>query len=201
MLCRLIAPFAGMLMLAGGLPHAVADTIDFNRDVRPILSENCFRCHGPDEKQRQAGLRLDLRDQAVAKKAILPGKADDSEAIHRVLSTDDSDRMPPKEMNKHLTPVQVEVLKRWINGGANYAAHWAFIKPVRPAVPGVRNKSWPRMEIDAFILARLEKEGLKPSPEASRETLIRRVALDLTGLPPTPQEVDAFVADTSPRRL
>ena len=183
-----------------GSPLKAADTVDFNREVRPILSENCFRCHGVDEKQRQAGLRLDLRDKALLKlesgeTAIVPGDPAKSEAIRRVAASDDGERMPPKQMNKRLTPAQIETLRRWIATGANYAQHWAFVKPVRPSLPTLRNKAWPKNEIDAFILARLEKEGLQPSPEASRETLIRRLSLDLNGLPPTPQEVDAFVVD------
>ncbi len=182
--------------------HA-ADNVDFNREVRPILSENCFRCHGLDEKQRQAGLRLDLRDMAVRKldsgqRAIVPGDPAVSAMISRVLAKDESERMPPKEMHKALTSEQVDVLKRWIASGANYTGHWAFIKPTRPPLPTVANKTWGRNEIDAFILARLEKEKIEPSPEASRETLIRRASLDLTGIPPTPKEVDAFLADRSP---
>jgi hypothetical protein len=180
-----------------------ADAVDFNREVRPILSEDCFRCHGADENKRQAGLRLDLRDKALLKlesgaRAIVPGDPSQSEAIRRVTATDDDERMPPKSMNKRLTPAQIEILRRWIAAGANYAQHWAFVKPVRPPLPAVRNKAWPKNEIDAFILARLEKEGLQPSPEAGRETLIRRLSLDLSGLPPTPPEVDAFLADRSP---
>jgi len=182
---------------------AAAEPVDFNREVRPILSENCFRCHGADEKQRQAGLRLDLREKALLKlesgeKAIVPGDPSKSEAIRRVAASDDGERMPPKQMNKRLTPAQIEVLRRWIAAGAKYSQHWAFVKPVSPMVPTLRNQAWPKNQIDTFVLARLEKEGLHPSPEASRQTLIRRLSLDLTGLPPTPQAVDAFVADCAP---
>jgi mono/diheme cytochrome c family protein len=179
------------------------DAVDFNRDVRPVLSDNCFRCHGTDEKQRQAGLRLDLRDKALLKLesgalAIVPGDPAKSELLRRVSAEDEGERMPPKEMNKRLTPAQVEVLRQWIAAGANYSQHWAFIKPVRPELPTVKNAAWPKNEIDRFILARLEKEGLHPSPEAGRETVIRRLSLDVTGLPPSPPEVDAFLADRSP---
>jgi hypothetical protein len=181
-----------------------ADPVDFNREVRPILSDNCFRCHGTDEKQRQAGLRLDVREKAIheldsGETAIVPGDPSKSELLRRVTATDEGVRMPPKEMKRQLTPAQVGVLRRWITAGAKYAQHWAYVKPARPALPAVTNAAWPKNEIDRFILARLEKEGLRPSPETSRETLIRRVSLDLTGLPPTPAEVDAFLADHSPK--
>ena len=177
--------------------------IDFNRDIRPILSENCFVCHGLDDAQRKAKLRLDTRDGALAKlrgggHAIVPGKVADSELVQRILSNDSTERMPPPKTNKKLTTAQIDLLRRWIEQGAPYSKHWAFVTPKRPAVPAVTSKGWPRNPIDLFILARLEKEGLKPSPEANRETLIRRLALDLTGLPPTLSEVDAFLKDKSP---
>jgi len=183
--------------------HA-AGKISFNRDIRPILSENCFYCHGPDAQKQKAELRLDLRDSALkggesGKPAIQPGKPAESEMIKNILSADPDGHMPPKKSGKTLKPEQIELLKQWIAEGAEYQGHWAFLKPQRPAVPEIRNpKSEIRTPIDAFVLQKLVGQGLKPSPEAPRETLIRRVALDLTGIPPTPEEVDAFLADRAP---
>src|SRR5687767_7856978 len=176
--------------------------VDFNRDVRPILSKHCFSCHGSDEKKRSAGLRLDERESAIAPgknrpAAITPGKADASELIRRVTSEDDTERMPPAETAEKLSATQIDILKRWINQGAAYAKHWSFVKPVRPAVPAVAS-GWARTPIDHFIQARLQREGLSPSVEADRYQLLRRVSLDLRGLPPTPEEVTAFEQDTSP---
>jgi hypothetical protein len=174
--------------------------IDFNRQIRPILSENCFTCHGPDEAQRKAKLRLDTRDSAVGKlrgggHAIVPGKPADSEVIARILSTDEAERMPPAKTMKRLTPEQIDLLRRWIAQDAPYAQHWAFTPPHRPALPKLAMPAVARNSIDHFILARLERESLKLSAPANRSTLIRRVTLDLTGLPPSPAEVDAFVND------
>jgi hypothetical protein len=175
--------------------------IHFSRDIRPILSKNCFKCHGPDLKK--AG--LDLQEQASALKelksgnrAIVPGSSKASQLIQRVTAADDNERMPPKGKGDRLTPDQVAKLRAWIDQGAKWEEHWAYVKPVRPALPVVQHAGWPRRDLDYFVLARLEREGLAPSPEADRATLIRRVSLDLTGLPPTLQEVDAFLADTSP---
>ena len=178
--------------------------VDFNRDIRPILSENCFKCHGPDENERKARLRLDRREEALkpaksGERAIVPSAPDESQLLARVTASDPDDRMPPTKSGKKLTAVQIELLRRWIEQGAAYASHWAYVKPVRPVLPKVQNSPWPRNAIDWFILARLEREGLKPSPEADRYTLLRRVSLDLTGLPPTLEEVDKFVEDRSPR--
>ena len=177
-----------------------ADGINFSRDILPILSENCFHCHGPDEKSRKAKLRLDTHEGAFrpVDPAIVAGKSAESEMIKRILSPDSEEVMPPPKSNRKLTKAQIELLKKWIDQGAKWGKHWAYEAPVRPAVPNVKTKDWPRNPIDSFIVARLEKEGLKPSPLAPRETLIRRVAMDLTGIPPTPEEVDAFVADKSP---
>ena len=164
-------------------------TIRFNRDIRPILSDKCFQCHGPDATQRKGKLRLDSLAAATApagsgSPAIVPGKVDESELYERITSPEVDVRMPPAKTGKPLTPGEIQKLKTWIEEGAEYEAHWAFIPPVRPEVPAVRNRAWVRNPIDAFILARLEKEGLSPSPEADPTTLIRRLSLDLIGLPP-----------------
>ncbi len=192
-------------------PAMAADRPSFNRDIRPILAGACFQCHGADEKQRKAGLRLDLSEIAFkpaesGATAIVPGKPAESELLKRLLATDDSVRMPPPNSGKKITPAQIETLKRWIADGAEYAGHWAFIPPTRPAVPKLSTQhsvlstqsSAGGNPIDHFIRARLDQLGLKPSPEAGKPTLIRRVTLDLTGLPPTPSEIDAFLADQSP---
>lgn len=170
-------------------------TIRFNRDVRPIFSENCFKCHGPDEKQRKGGLRLDVFESA--REALGPGRPEESEVLKRVTAHDPGERMPPAETKTALTGKQIETLRTWIAEGAHYEPHWAFIKPRRPAVPTVKQTAWPRNAIDNFILAKLESNDIAPSPEAERRALIRRAYLDLTGLPPTPEAVDAFVNDTA----
>lgn len=183
--------------------NADEPTISYDRDIRPILADNCFACHGPDAQQRKAKLRLDSRTGALAElrsggHAIVPSKPDESVLLERITEENAARRMPPKKSGKHLTPAQIDLLRRWIAEGATYTVHWAFVPPTRPALPKVKNAAWPKDPIDHFILARLEREGLQPSPEADRTTLIRRVTLDLTGLPPTPDEVDAFLADKSP---
>lgn len=179
---------------------APAGKLEYNRDVRPILAENCFACHGPDSAARKADLRLDKFSEATAVKngraAILPGKPQASEAIKRILG--DGPLMPPKASHKTLTAAQISTLKRWVAEGAVYEPHWSYIPPKRPALPAVKNAAWVRNPIDRFILARLEKQGLKPAPEADRRTLARRLSLDLTGLPPDPADVEAFVNDKSP---
>jgi hypothetical protein len=182
----------------GFASRLTADPVDFNRDVRPILSNTCYQCHGPDEKERKVGLRLDTRDGATENAAVVPGKPDRSELVRRITTTDRGEVMPPPKSGKKLTPKEIETLTAWVAQGAPYAAHWAYMKPARPPLPAVKDKGWPRNGIDHFILARLEKEGLAPQPEADRFALVRRAALDLTGLPPTVEEVDAFVADPSP---
>jgi hypothetical protein len=175
---------------------------DFQRQVRPILSDNCFRCHGPDKGNRMADLRLDVREGAFAERkngfVIVPGKPADSLIIKRVASDDPAFRMPPPMSHKTLTAEQKDILRRWIEAGAPWKEHWAFIAPASPALPPVDVPSWDKNPIDHFILARLEAAGLKPNPEANRRTLIRRVTLDLTGLPPAPADVEAFVKDKSP---
>jgi hypothetical protein len=188
-----------------GLLSATAQaqgTISFNRDIRPILSNNCFKCHGPDDKERKADLRLDTKDGIFAKRdgrpAVVPAKPEQSELVARITAAAASKRMPPRKSGKKLTPQEVDLLVRWVKEGASYSGHWAYSKPARPALPQVKHSSWPKNAIDYFILARLEREGLKPSPEADRPALIRRVSLDLTGLPPTLKEVDEFVNDKDP---
>ena len=172
-------------------------SVDFSRDVLPILSENCFLCHGPDAKTRKADLRLDAKESALRTKEpiIVPGKSGESELIRRVLSTDADEAMPPPKSGRKLSGSQKEILKRWVDQGARWGKHWAFEPPRRPAPPTVHDPRWARNPIDRFVLARLEAEKMKPSPEADRATLIRRLSLDLTGLPPTPAEVDAFVIE------
>lgn len=178
--------------------------LDFARDVRPILSDKCFQCHGPDEGSRATDLRLDLHDSAMADLggyfAIKPGDSDESELVRRVLSEDEYERMPPPEANKSLTAEEIETLRRWIDSGAPWSGHWAFTAPERPESPqlGETPAGWAESPIDAFVLRRLRSEELEPSPRADRETLLRRVALDLTGLPPTLAEREAFLADKSP---
>ncbi len=187
----LLAPFA-----------ARAQNPNFNQEVRPILSQHCFKCHGPDDGQRMAGLRLDRREGAIAllatkERAITPFKPALSTLVKRVLSNG-ADRMPPAYANKPLSDKEKETLRRWVAAGAEYKPHWAFVAPIQAPLPKVGLASWPRNPIDAFVLARMEKAGLKPSLPADRYTLIRRLSLDLLGLPPTPEEADAFVHDTRP---
>ncbi len=173
--------------------------IIYNRDVRPILADNCFACHGPDSASRQGDLRLDLREEAVASSAIVAGDPDASEVIRRIgLPEDDELAMPPTAGHKRLTDAQKQTLIQWIAEGAVYQPHWAFIAPSRPELPTVSDQGWVRNPIDQFILAQLEKSGLKPAAEADRRTLARRVSLDLIGLPPTVEQVEAFAADTAP---
>ena len=177
--------------------------VDFNRDIRPIFSENCYACHGPDQNKRKAGLRLDQQEGALVElksgnHAIVPGDISKSSIIARLTTSDEDDRMPPLKTGKHLTSAQVNSLRQWIAEGAEWKKHWSFIAPERSELPSVANKRWARNPIDRFILARLDREHLAPAAEASKTTLIRRVTFDLTGLPPTVAEVDAFLADRSP---
>jgi mono/diheme cytochrome c family protein len=176
--------------------------VEFNRDIRPILSDTCFQCHGPDKARRKADLRLDTEAGALADlggtRAVVPGKPEQSELLRRLTAADESERMPPAKIGRRLSEREVGLLRRWIEQGAKWQGHWSLLPPRRPPLPVIKNTRWPRNPIDYFILARLEKEGLAPSPEADRVTLIRRVTFDLTGLPPTPEEVDAFLADSSP---
>ncbi|HVA47948.1 MAG TPA: DUF1553 domain-containing protein [Pirellulales bacterium] len=179
-----------------------ARPIEFNRDIRPILSDNCFQCHGPDRAQRKADLRLDLQAEALAERdggrPIVPGNAAASELLRRMTTADADERMPPADSKRRPTAQQIELLRRWIEQGAPWQAHWSLIPPQRPAVPTLNESDGPASPIDAFILARLRREGLHHSPPADKTTLLRRVTLDLTGLPPAPAEVDAFLADDAP---
>jgi len=182
------------LPLALGAP---SNAIEFNRDIRPILSENCFVCHGHDKNRRKAKLRLDVREVAVERGAIVPGKPEESKLVDHIFAENPDDRMPPAESGKVLTPAQKLALRAWVAAGAVYEAHWAYIPPKRAEVPTAKNAAWVRNPIDAFILQGLEAKGVQPSPEADKRTLLRRLSLDLIGLPPTPEEVKAYLSDTS----
>ena len=203
-----ISLLVGLIVLGVELlqPHTASaqspTKIDFNRDIKPILSNNCFFCHGPDANERKGGkngLRLDTEEGAIADQggsfAIVKGQPDKSELIKRVASTDSDVVMPPKATGKRLSEREISLLKEWVKQGGNYATHWSYTKPVRPVVPSVKDAAWAKNDIDRFILARLERERLRPLAEADRYSLIRRVSLDLTGLPPTWAEVEAFVND------
>jgi hypothetical protein len=174
--------------------------VEFNRDIRHIFSDNCYACHGPDKNARKADLRLDIEAGALRKEdpIIVPGKPDQSELYRRLTAHDVQERMPPARFVKKPTPRQIELIRRWIEQGAKWQKHWSLLAVGRPAVPPVDPKGAPRSPIDHFILARLEQEGLPPGSEADRRTLIRRLSFDLVGLPPAPEEVDAFLADQSP---
>jgi len=204
-----VSPSFRLLVLVSGLAFAwpgeaaVPDKPRFNRDIRPILSNNCFYCHGPDDKKREAELRLDTREGAIKEtegvRAVVPGRPDESELLKRIGTHDKDELMPPPKSKKpRVTEEQVATLRRWIEQGAEYEGHWAFLPLKTAPPPVVQEKRWPKNQIDQFILTRLESEGMKPSPEADRATLIRRVSLDLLGLLPTPEEVAAFVADSAP---
>jgi hypothetical protein len=176
--------------------------LEYNRDVRPILAENCFACHGPDSAARKADLRIDRREDAIAAGAIVPGDPAKSTLIERICAAEPTEIMPPPRTNKKITAAQKELLKKWVAQGAEYQPHWSFIAPTRPTVPtfagDAQATAWVRNPVDAFVLYRLKQEGLAPAPEADRRTLARRLSLDLTGLPPGPDEVEAFVNDRSP---
>ena len=196
-----------ILLAAGGVvSQAIADEnarrIDFDRDIRPILSDTCFTCHGPDEGQRVSKLRLDRRDGVFSDRegrpVVAPGNTAASVLHQRITATDPEQRMPPVDSGRELSPHQIELLAEWIRQGAEWSEHWAFVAPKQTAPPATKMQNWRRNPIDDFVLARLEKEGLRPSEDAQRSTLIRRMTLDLTGLPPTLDEVDAFLADPSP---
>ena len=189
---RLLATACGILLFAPAGTVGAADLISYNRDVRPVLSDKCFFCHGPDQNKRKGKFRLDVREDAVAKKAIVPGQPDASALVRRIRSTDPEEVMPPPETHKTLTPAQKELLCRWIAAGAKYEAHWAYVPPVKPVVPPGRNA------IDVLVWQRLRELGLKPAAPADRRTLARRLYFDLIGLPPNPDDVAAFAQDKSP---
>ncbi len=193
-----------MLISAGPIRATMATepAVSFQRDVRPILSAHCFKCHGPDDQTREAGVRFDVRESAIAESEsgshpIVPGKPSESALVERIFADDESTVMPPPATNKPLSQKQKETLRAWIASGAEYESHWAFSAIVAATPPAVKHASWPRGAIDHFVLARMEAAGLTPAPEADRHTLVRRVYLDLVGLPPTPAEVAAFVDDSS----
>ncbi len=185
------------------LEAKTARPVDFAREVRPILSKNCFACHGADEAKRAKGLRLDQREVAVkplksGETAIVPGDPESSNLVARISEADDTLRMPPRKAGNRLSPPEVDVLTRWVQQGAKYVEHWALIPPKAETEPKVTNANWPRSGLDRSILARLEQEGLHPSSEADPYTLLRRVSLDLRGLPPTPREIEQFLGDKTP---
>ena len=185
------------------LQKSAPAAMDFDRHIRPILSDACYACHGPDENARESNLRLDTRAGAFADlggyQAIVPGRPEKSEMLRRLLSQDENEKMPPPTAHQKITAGQIELIRKWIAAGADWREHWSLIPPRRTPPPDVKNRAWPRNGIDAFVLARLEREQLSPSQPASKETLLRRVTLDLTGLPPTLAELEAFLADDSPQ--
>ena len=201
--CVLLATLFWTVAVAGHAAAPPVPSVDFNRDIRPIFSEHCYACHGPDENKRKGGLRLDTKEGAFKElksgaHALVSGNPHDSALLERILSHDPDEVMPPEKTGKPLSKVQIAVLKRWVEEGAAWKDHWSFIPPMRTALPKIRNTKWPRNPIDYFVLAQLEKKGFSPNPEAEKTVLLRRLTLDLTGLPPTISEVDAFVGDRSP---
>jgi hypothetical protein len=203
---RIAASVVAILLVSpiwaiGQKPVEKPQSVEFNRDIRPILSDKCFTCHGPDQSRRRTKLRFDVESEAKqdlgGRFAIVPGDLSKSEMIRRITAADSARRMPPAASGRALTEREIELIQQWIEQGAKWENHWSFIAPRRASLPEVNNRAWPRNDIDFFVLDRLEREGHAPSPEADRITLIRRASLDLTGLPPTPAEVDAFVNDQS----
>ncbi len=196
------AAVVSFLLLAVAPPACAEPTVDYDRQIRPLLADNCYACHGPDENHREGGFRLDQKDSAIAEAdsgtpPIVPGDAESSEIYLRMVIDDEDLRMPPADSGKQLSEEQIELIRRWIDQGAAWQDHWAFIPPRQGALPNVKDKDWLKTPIDLFILARLQSEGLEPSPQADKTTLIRRVTFDLTGLPPTMAEVNAFLSDNS----
>ena len=197
-----LPPLPALLLALPTAAAAQDPPVDFARDVRPILSDNCYLCHGFDAETREAGLRLDTREGAFGElrsggAAVVPGDLDASELAYRILA-EPGERMPPVDSGRELTAEEIDVLRRWVAQGAPWEEHWSFVPPERPEPPAVERADWPLGPLDAFVLARLEEEGLAPSPDASKEALLRRVTFDLTGLPPTVEEQDAFLADDEP---
>jgi hypothetical protein len=203
---RFFLYFVSTLVLASVATQAVENNVDFNRDIRPILSNKCFACHGPDENALQAGLRLDNVVSATLELesgnvALVPGQPDESELVARITSDDIDERMPPEDFGKTLSPAEIDIVRKWVEQGGKYARHWSYVKPTRPESPPATapHESWPINAIDHFTLHRMVQNDLKPSTNANRYTLIRRIYLDLIGLPPTIEEVDAFVNDPDPK--
>ena len=197
----LLTGFLSAILPVTSIAEEPGRSVDFDRDIRPILSDKCFTCHGPDEQKRVSGLRLDLQENAFAtrdgKAAIVPGDIAASLLHQRITSDDDEQKMPPQDSGRELSDGEIQLLTRWIEQGAKWTEHWSFIPPIKLDLPKVEDASWTKNAIDYFVLARIQQDRLKPSAEADRRTLIRRVTLDLTGLPPTLAEIDAFLADTS----
>ncbi len=197
-----VPPIGGFLFAVIFHSAVTADEVQFSRDIRPILSDICYQCHGPDKENREAKLRLDDRESVFAardgKRLVVAGDPAKSELYRRIISQDDDERMPPAESRRKLTAEQVDLVRRWIEQGGQWQEHWSFVAPRRRPRPKVRAGGWCRNELDYFVLARLEREQLAPSTAANKETLIRRLTLDLTGLPPTLAELDAFLDDKSP---
>ncbi len=197
--CAILTMAAVMAGCATGTDSGLPDRVEFNRHIRPILSNSCYPCHGPDGGARQGELRLDVREAALAARdglpAIAPGNPSGSALVQRIYHTDPAERMPPIESERRIDDRGRALLERWVEQGAEYEPHWSFVPPSRADPPVVDREDWVRNPIDRFVLARLEQEGLEPSPDADRVTLARRLSFDLTGLPPTPDEVDAFVSD------
>ena len=193
-----IAFYCSLLLFLFSNRALAQQTLDFNRDIRPLLSENCFFCHGQDGNQREADLRLDQARSALDSGAIVPGDSEASSLIERIDSDDPDFIMPPPEANRQLSPEQKKRLRQWIDEGGKYEKHWAFSAPQRPTPPSTKLNDWAKNPIDQFVLSKLESRGLSPSPQADRSTLIKRLSIDLLGLPPTIEEVDAFVSDPDP---
>ena len=195
--------FRSLSLLLFSLSVLSAEDLRFNRDIRPILSENCFFCHGQDPKHREADLRLDQRSEAIKDNdgvfAIVPGHPEKSEILKRLLSHDADDQMPPPESNRKVSPAQIDLIRRWIAQGAPYEKHWSFVPPEKAPAPKLSDTTWARQPFDRYVLAKLEIEKLQPSAEAKPATWLRRAAFDLTGLPPTPTEIAAFEADAAKR--
>ncbi len=200
---RLFITFQLLFCLSVSMVVADETAVDFQKEIRPILSQKCYKCHGPDEAAREADLRLDTFRGATEDrggyKAITPGNHSQSELFARISSESDDDRMPPADSGLQLTPEEIQAIKKWIQQGAQYKQHWAFVEPALPELPMVSQTDWSRNPIDLFILAKLEKENLAPSPEADRNSLARRLYLDLTGLPPTIEQLDKFVNSSDPQ--
>ena len=194
---------ATALVLCGAMAaHGAPYPVDYDRQILPILSDNCYKCHGPDEQARKAHLRLDTKEGAFrtrdGKTVIAPGNPGGSELIRRISSTDPDVKMPPAKSGRKLTPEQIVLIRTWVEQGAKWEMHGSLVPPATATLPAVKAEGWCRNAIDRFVLAKLEEQHLKPAEDCAKGTLLRRVTLDVTGLPPTPEELDAFLADESP---